>query len=308
MAGNLFVLPKQVPIDSGVVVPGAKATFSQTGTSTLQNTFTDIALSTPHANPVVADSNGVFAAVYFDPFFVDYRLKLTDANDVLIYQVDDVPASQTGQSLTLNAAAPFIDLIESDASANNGVWRIQVNSEQLTIQLGNDALSSFTNILTIDRTLNVVDTIDLLPTTLNYNGLLLGISTGSFTGTLTGYAVNPTGTVRFIRQAIDSTRFLVTMWIEAAITGTSNAITCTMTGLPAAVTPTTDDLGTAITLFVNNARNSLARCRVRSTNIITFEFPNNDWQAGLGQWAAGVFESSGTKGLPIGWTFTYIID
>jgi len=147
MAGNLFVLPKQIPIDSGVVVPGAKATFSQTGTSTLQNTFTDIALTTPHANPVVADSDGVFAPIYFDPSFVDYRLKLTDANDVLIYQVDDVPASQSGQSLTLKAAAPFIDLIESDAAVNNGVWRIGVNSEQLTLQLGNDALSIFNDLI-----------------------------------------------------------------------------------------------------------------------------------------------------------------
>jgi len=157
MAGNLFVLPKQIPLNSGVVVPGAKATFSQTGTSTLQNTFTDILLATPHANPVVADSDGVFAPIYFDPSFVDYRLKLTDANDVLIYQVDDVPASQAGQSLTLTDNAPFIDLIESDAAANNGVWRIAVNSEQLTLKLGNDALSSFTDILTVDRTANVVD-------------------------------------------------------------------------------------------------------------------------------------------------------
>jgi len=171
MAGNLFVLPKQIPLNSGVVVPGAKATFSKTGTSTLQNTYTDILLATPHANPVVADSDGVFAPIYFDPAFVDYRLKLTDSSDVLIYQTDDVPASQVGQSLTLKSASPFIDLIESDAAANNTSWRIQVNSEQLTLQVANDALAAFTNILTIDRTANTVDTIDLLPTTLKHNGL-----------------------------------------------------------------------------------------------------------------------------------------
>lgn len=157
MAGNLFVLPKQVPIDSGVVVPGAKATFSQTGTSTLQNTFTDILLATPHTNPVVADANGVFAAVYFDPSFVDYRLKLTDANDVLIYQVDDVPASQSGRTLTLNSTAPFIDFIESDGAVNNTVWRLQVNSEQFLFRLANDALSAFTDIAVVDRTANTVD-------------------------------------------------------------------------------------------------------------------------------------------------------
>lgn len=170
MAGNLFYLPRQVPIDSGVVVPGAKATFTETGTTNPQNTYTDVALTTPHANPVVADSAGVFAPIYFDPTFGDYRVRLTDSDDVLIYQDDDIPASQSGQSLSLTAAAPFIDLIENDASANNGVWRIAVNGEQLTLKLGNDALSAFTDILTIDRTANTVDTIDFLPTTLNHNG------------------------------------------------------------------------------------------------------------------------------------------
>ncbi len=177
MAGNLFYLPKQIPLNSGVVVPGAKATFSKTGTSTLQNTFTDILLATPHANPVVADSDGVFAPIYFDPSFVDYRLKLTDSSDVLIYQVDDVPASQAGQSLTLNDTAPFIDLIESDAAVNNTSWRIQVNSKQFTLQVANDALAAFTNILTIDRTANTVDTIDLLPTTLQHNAVNIATAT-----------------------------------------------------------------------------------------------------------------------------------
>ena len=69
MAGNLFVLPKQVPIDAGVVLPGSKLTFTQTGTTTPQNTYTDVDLTTPHSNPVVADSDGVFAAIYFDPSF-----------------------------------------------------------------------------------------------------------------------------------------------------------------------------------------------------------------------------------------------
>lgn len=161
MAGNLFTLPKQVPLDLGVVLPAATLTFTQTGTTTAQNTYQDVALTIAHTNPVVADANGVFAPIYFDPSFSDYRVRLEDSAAALIYQVDGIPASQSGQSLTLTDAAPFINLIESDASANNTTWRIGVNGEQLTLQLANDALSSFQDILTIDRTANTVDAIAL---------------------------------------------------------------------------------------------------------------------------------------------------
>jgi len=159
MAGNLFQFPKSIAWDAGSVEGGAKLTFTATGTTTAQNTFTDLALTVAHANPVVADSEGVFAPIYLDPTLPDYRLKYTDSADVLIYQVDDVPASQSGQSLTLNAAAPFIDLIESDAAVNNTTWRLQVNSEQFLFRLGNDALSSFADIVTFDRTANTVDAV-----------------------------------------------------------------------------------------------------------------------------------------------------
>jgi len=171
MAGNLFVFPRQIGFDGPTVQPGSKLTFTQTETTTPQDTFTDVALTIANSNPVIADANGVFAAIYFNPSFVDYRVKFDDTDDVLIYQVDGIPASQAGQTLTLTAAAPFIDLIESDASANNGVWRIGVNSEQLTIQVGNDALSVFVDIVAIDRTTNTVDTVNFKPTTLQRNGV-----------------------------------------------------------------------------------------------------------------------------------------
>jgi hypothetical protein len=175
MAGNLFVFPRAIAFDVGVVQPGAKITFTATGTTDPQNTYTDIALTTPSTNPVVADAEGLFVPIYLDPTLPDYRVKYTDSVDALIYQEDDVPASQSGESLTLTGAAPFIDLIETDAGADNTSWRIQVNSEQLTLQLANDALAAFTDILTVDRTTNVVDTINLKPTTLQHNGITLPV-------------------------------------------------------------------------------------------------------------------------------------
>ncbi len=45
---------------------GAKWFFYDTGTTTPVTTYTDAALTTAHANPVVADSGGEFAPIYFD--------------------------------------------------------------------------------------------------------------------------------------------------------------------------------------------------------------------------------------------------
>jgi len=171
MAGNLFQFPKAIAWDAGAVQAGAKLTFTATGTTNAQNTYTDLALSVASSNPVVADSEGVFAPIYLDPILPDYRVKYTDSADTLIYQVDDVPASQSGSSLTLTGAAPFLNLIENDASANNTVWRLNVNSEQLALQVGNDALSAFVDIFTVDRTANTVDTVNFKPTTLQHNGI-----------------------------------------------------------------------------------------------------------------------------------------
>ena len=88
---NLFVLPKAVPVNSGGTPhAAAEANFYATGTTTAQNTFTDSALSTPHANPVVSDSSGVFAPIYLDPGLI-YKLTLTEASaGPLIYTVDPV--------------------------------------------------------------------------------------------------------------------------------------------------------------------------------------------------------------------------
>lgn len=86
---RLFQLPRQVPIVSGAVSAGCKAHFYLTGTTTNADTYTDAALTTTSANPVIADSSGVFAAIYLDPD-VDYKLTLKDTNDALIYSVDPV--------------------------------------------------------------------------------------------------------------------------------------------------------------------------------------------------------------------------
>lgn len=74
---------------NGVPRAGATLTFQQTGTTTLQNTFTDSTLATPNANPVVADSNGLFPPIYLSAVF-DYKAILKDSAGVTIATRDPI--------------------------------------------------------------------------------------------------------------------------------------------------------------------------------------------------------------------------
>lgn len=64
----------------GSRISGAKIYSRVSGSTTPTATFSDAALTTQHANPVVADSAGVFPAIYLDPA-VNYRFILTDGTD-----------------------------------------------------------------------------------------------------------------------------------------------------------------------------------------------------------------------------------
>lgn len=88
MSYQIFQLPPQHPLSAaGRVLPGAKAYFYLTGTSTPADTYEDFDLETEHENPVEADAGGRFPTIYLDPD-VTYKVTVTDANDVLLYTID----------------------------------------------------------------------------------------------------------------------------------------------------------------------------------------------------------------------------
>jgi len=97
---RIFQLPRQSPIVGGVVSPAAEANFYLTLTTTRTNTYTDAALTTPSANPVIADAAGVFATIYLDPDIV-YRLVLNDTAGALIYDEDPIQDALSQANLGL---------------------------------------------------------------------------------------------------------------------------------------------------------------------------------------------------------------
>jgi hypothetical protein len=79
---------------NGDPISGAKAYFYATGTTTPQTTYSNAALTVAHANPVVANSAGVFAPIFLDPSLT-YRLVVKDASDVAIDNWDVDPISSS---------------------------------------------------------------------------------------------------------------------------------------------------------------------------------------------------------------------
>jgi parallel beta-helix repeat protein len=89
---TLFHPPTTAPVIAGESQPLAKRYFYQAGTTTPITVYTTSDLDVAHSSPVQADSDGVFAPVYFNEAVVtSYRTQLTTADDELIDDYDDVP-------------------------------------------------------------------------------------------------------------------------------------------------------------------------------------------------------------------------
>ena len=87
---ELFINPARATDTDGNPLPGAKLYFYLTGTTTPTDVYTTNAMGTAHANPVVADSAGLFPSIYLNPA-IDYRAVLKDASGATtVYDTDPV--------------------------------------------------------------------------------------------------------------------------------------------------------------------------------------------------------------------------
>ena len=90
-----FKPPRYQALDgNGDPYNGAKLNFYETGTTTRLNTYSDNALSSANANPVVADSAGLFGEIFLKN--QKYKVVLTDSSDVTIYTADPVHGEPLG--------------------------------------------------------------------------------------------------------------------------------------------------------------------------------------------------------------------
>jgi hypothetical protein len=119
--------------------------------------------------------------------------------------------------------------------------------------------------------------------------------TGTFTGTLTGFAAGPTGTVTWVQSGN-----MVTLLFPAGMTGTSNATTMTMTGLTPALEPIHTQQAL---LFLEDSGGTASVCMAQLTagsGTITF-FKGS----AINSFSATGFTATGTKGVATAVAITY---
>jgi hypothetical protein len=124
-------------------------------------------------------------------------------------------------------------------------------------------------------------------------------TSGSFTGTLTGMDAATTGTVTYkIFANSAGTGKLCVLHITANLTGTSNTTALTMTGLPAACTPTTAVWTGSPVIDNGTSVDGAAQIAAAGT---TITFLTDAAYSSTG------FTNSGTKGLFAGWQLGYAL-
>lgn len=292
----LFTLPRVVS------TAGAKLYFYQTGTSTPQNTYQEEALSTPHANPVVADAAGLFEPIYLDPSLPSYRVLLTTSADVTVYQEDGIPSNQnTSTSQRISSTNPITIWHDTDGTTNQRKFYARAIGNMFDIGTLNDAESLFTSLLRIEGGVTqrlVLDSATTVDDGVTEVNVAYPIS-GSFTGTLTGMTGATTGTVYY--KIVSN---IVTLWTLLDITGTSNTTALTMTGLPAAVQP--GSARTTLCQLTDNTQGTMAALAIISGSTITFRLARQDTVANLIQYTATGFTNSGTKGIDSTWMIQYV--
>lgn len=112
---------------NGFAVPGALATFYNSGTTALRTVYSDPECTIPHPNPLAANGAGVFPPIY-DAEASDIRVLLTDANGTTLsgYPVDPVMRVSTEETGAASVAfAPTVEIPETNVQA--AIERLQEN-------------------------------------------------------------------------------------------------------------------------------------------------------------------------------------
>jgi len=105
---------KVFQLSSTQVASGAKIYTYEAGTSTDKATYSDQALTTANANPVIADSNGEAQVWLLDDEL--YKIVINDSDDVLISSTDDI--GSTGATTATDGA--YNKLVNGSFEDNTG--------------------------------------------------------------------------------------------------------------------------------------------------------------------------------------------
>lgn len=111
---------------SGDPLSGAKAYFFESGTSTPVTVYSDAALSVAHPSPLVADSSGVFAPVFYGDASA-VKVRVDTSGDVEVYTTDPVRrVTGEGAAAASVSFAPTTEIPVNTVQA--AIERVQANA------------------------------------------------------------------------------------------------------------------------------------------------------------------------------------
>lgn len=121
----------------GLPLSGATLTFYRAGTSTKITVYQDSAATTPHTNPVVADSSGAFPAIFLTTTS-PYKFILKSALGVTIDTVDHIPVgdvfafvSSRTDLKALKTTATTLAYLTEEGREGQFIWRTGDYSAQI---------------------------------------------------------------------------------------------------------------------------------------------------------------------------------
>lgn len=120
------ILPRALDAN-GDPAGGAKATFYDTGTTNPQTVYSDTGLTTPHTDPLVADSEGVFPQT-FGVGATALKVTLTDSADAALPEgtIDPVPVVSLSASAASSVGfTPTADI--PDTNVQDAIEQVQAN-------------------------------------------------------------------------------------------------------------------------------------------------------------------------------------
>ena len=161
--------------DAGEPIAGGKLYFYDSGTTDFRNTYSDSGLTIANANPVILDSAGRPPNIFLQG---NYKLVITDENDVQITERDPVSGSST--------AAEYSDWSPLTSYSINNIVRGSDNEYYVSItnnNLGNDPTSTATDwsliVGVVDWNINETYSLDDV---VRRNGILYRSTANSNTG------------------------------------------------------------------------------------------------------------------------------
>lgn len=152
-----YTTPTAREFDSvGAPLSGSKLHFYETGTLTEKSTFSDNALTTANANPVVADSAGRFGEIFLESG--TYRVILRDSDDVQISDTDNIDGGAgagggvtsitASYSVTASDATQFLAVDSSGGALTITLLAAATAGDGFEISVGKE--DSTANTVTLD--------------------------------------------------------------------------------------------------------------------------------------------------------------